>query len=118
MKFKNRLFILLLFFLVNFSFSQNKSNTNQISEINSFKDSNEVIDYPKFIPPNYIKQQSHFYTLDIVPQPRENGIFGYISDPDDFLSEEKEEEINKVLYSLEKNTSAEVIIVIVNSIGS
>ncbi len=94
-----------------------QSDSTKTNEVIVFGDSDKVIDFPEFIPPNYLNHRANYFNVELVPKPRGKGILGYISDPNNYISSSEEEEINKILFSLEKKTSAEVIIVIVNSIG-
>lgn len=75
------------------------------------------INYPVFTAPTYSNRDIDYYSILEIPKPRGKGILGYVSDPDGYISAIYEEEINKVLFELERNTSAEVAIVVVKSIG-
>ncbi|MBL8020804.1 MAG: TPM domain-containing protein [Leptospirales bacterium] len=57
------------------------------------------------------------YTIDTVPNPREDH-GGYVSDPDANLDEAEIRQLDDDLIALEKDTSAEYAVVIVDSIGS
>jgi uncharacterized protein len=56
------------------------------------------------------------YTIETVPNPKDNG-GGYVSDPDHVLKAETVSSINSIFTTLEKNTSDQVALVVVNSIG-
>ncbi|MCL5244664.1 TPM domain-containing protein [Cellulophaga sp. 20_2_10] len=75
------------------------------------------VEYPVFKAPSYSNREIEYYSILEIPKPRGKGVLGYVSDPDGYISAIYEEEINKVLFELEVHTSAEVIVVIVKSIG-
>lgn len=77
----------------------------------------EAISYPEFIAPNYGLLKNS-YAVKEVPSPRGPGIFSYVSDPLDFISETEERYLNQELYKLEQETTAEVAIVFLPSIGN
>ena len=56
------------------------------------------------------------YTVSTVPNPR-TGYGGFVSDPDKNLTNTELQELNEKLLQLEKDSSAEFAIVILNSIG-
>jgi len=58
------------------------------------------------------------YTLETIPNPRKTTPYGYVSNPDGILKRETIEQINVLLDSLEKQTNAEVAVVVVGSIGN
>ncbi len=72
--------------------------------------------YPVFIAPEYDSAKD-VYAVDEVPSPRGNAIFGYISDPEHYLTTTEEQRLNELLYELEQKSSAEIVIVLVPSIG-
>ena len=76
-----------------------------------------IIEYPAFVAPGYEKYLE-IYALDDVPSPRGAGIIGYISDPTDIIPIAQEQLINELLYTLEHNTTAQVAIVMLPSIGT
>ena len=88
-----------------------------VTEPESEEQSYNPVEYPVFKAPNYSNKEIKFYTVADIPKPRGEGILGYVSDPDGYISAIYEEEINKVLFELEAHTSAEVTVVIVKSIG-
>ena len=69
-----------------------------------------------FKAPKYEKRD--FYNIDNFPSPKNGTANGYISDPDDFISESEEHQINKILWEIEQNTTAQIAVAIVNSIGN
>ncbi|MCB9264189.1 MAG: TPM domain-containing protein [Lewinellaceae bacterium] len=56
------------------------------------------------------------YTVETIPDPKQNGN-GYVSNPDNILSGEEVQQLNTLITELERNSTAQVAIVIVNSIG-
>jgi uncharacterized protein len=56
------------------------------------------------------------YTVESVPDPKRSGV-GYVSDPDNYLSAEEREAINVLLGALEDSTTAQVAVVLLQSIG-
>ncbi len=88
-----------------------------VSDVAPRKKSYNPVEYPVFTAPKYLNKKLKYYSISNIPKPRGKGILGYVSDPDDYISAIYEEEINKVLFELEVNTSTEVIVVIVKSIG-
>ena len=74
------------------------------------------IDFPNFVPPRYNGFLGS-YGINEVPSPRGVGIMGYVSDPDDVITAGAEQRINRTLYELEKQSSVEVAIVVLPSIG-
>lgn len=69
-----------------------------------------------FIPPDYGTPQSE-YTVKTVPNPKKNGGNGYISDPNDYLSLKEENLINTLINGIEHKTTAQIAVVMVESIG-
>ncbi|MEL6252702.1 MAG: TPM domain-containing protein, partial [Bacteroidota bacterium] len=57
------------------------------------------------------------YTIESVPNPK-NGGTGYVSDPDDILSSADELRLNQLIAEMEDSTTAQVAVVIVQSIGT
>ncbi len=56
------------------------------------------------------------YTIENLPNPKDNGS-GYVSDPDGILNAQDRSTLNALCSQLEQNSTAQVAIVIVNSIG-
>lgn len=56
------------------------------------------------------------YTLESIPNPKTAGT-GYVSDPDGIITEGEVAELNTLLAELEGNTTAQVAVVVVPSIG-
>ncbi len=56
------------------------------------------------------------YTIETVPNPKDND-GGWVSDPDHVLKAETVSSINAVFTTLEKNTSDQIALVVLNSIG-
>ncbi|WP_282779631.1 TPM domain-containing protein [Phaeodactylibacter xiamenensis] len=56
------------------------------------------------------------YTIENLPNPKDNGS-GYVSDPDGILNAQDRSTLNALCSELEQNSTAQVAIVIVNSIG-
>lgn len=65
--------------------------------------------------PNFAQTQ---YTIDNVPNVRSKDLRHYISDPNQFINEAVQQDINKNLYQLEQKTGVEVAVVTLPSIGS
>ena len=57
------------------------------------------------------------YTIESVPNPKSGGN-GYVSDPDDILSPEDEIRLNQLISEMEDSTTAQLAVVIVQSIGT
>ena len=57
------------------------------------------------------------YTLETVPKPKNAYQNGFVSNPDAILKAETVQQLNISLDSLEKQTGAEVAVVVLNSIG-
>lgn len=57
------------------------------------------------------------YTVESIPNPKSGGGGGYVSNPDGILSEGEVMQLNGVATALEESSTAQVAIVIVNSIG-
>ena len=57
------------------------------------------------------------YTIQTVPKPKNAYENGFVSNPDGILKAETVQQINVTLDSLEKQTGAEVAVVVLNSIG-
>ncbi|MGG6231224.1 TPM domain-containing protein [Tenacibaculum sp. SDUM215027] len=72
--------------------------------------------YPdSFIPPKYT--QKEVYTVKDVPNPKKNGANGFVSDPNNYINEIEEKQLNLKLWEIEQNTTAQVVVVILKSIG-
>ncbi|MHC4379027.1 MAG: TPM domain-containing protein, partial [Planctomycetota bacterium] len=56
------------------------------------------------------------YTIENLPNPKDNGS-GYVSDPDGILNAQDRSTLDALCSQLEQNSTAQVAIVIVNSIG-
>lgn len=56
------------------------------------------------------------YTVETVPDPKKTGS-GYVSDPDKILSEEDIAALNQLIRRTEESTSAQIAVVMLNSIG-
>ena len=56
------------------------------------------------------------YTVETVPDPKATGN-GYVSDPDDVISATFESQLNNLISGLEDSTTAQVAVVVLNSIG-
>ncbi len=56
------------------------------------------------------------YTVETIPGPKQSG-GGYVSNPDNVLSGGEVQQLNALIAGLERNATAQVAIVIVNSIG-
>ncbi len=57
------------------------------------------------------------YTVKTIPNPTKTYPYGYVSNPDGILKPESVEQINVLIDSLEKKTTNEIAVVVVNSIG-
>ena len=57
------------------------------------------------------------YTIETIPNPKLESNNHYVSNPDNILSQETVDDINFLLRALEDSTTAQVAVVIVNSIG-
>ncbi|RRB07258.1 TPM domain-containing protein [Larkinella rosea] len=57
------------------------------------------------------------YTLETVPNPKQNRSSEYVSNPDHMLSDRAVDQINTKLQALEDSTTAQVAVVCLNSIG-
>lgn len=80
------------------------------------KEEKAQLNYPdSFIPPKYI--QKEVYLVKEVPNPKKNGANGFISDPNNYINEIEEQQLNLKLWEIEQNTTAQVAIVILKSIG-
>lgn len=76
----------------------------------------EQLSHPKsFIPPTY--KQKEVFSIKEVPNPKKNGANGFISDPNNYIKALEEHELNLKLWELEQKTTAQIVIVIVKSIG-
>src|SRR5689334_6234423 len=62
-------------------------------------------------------RQQIIYTVETVPDPKLSPGWNYVSNPDSVISASTVEEINTSLKSLEDSTTAQVAVVILNSIG-
>ncbi len=69
-----------------------------------------------FIGPTYGKSQDS-YTVKEVTNPKKNGGTGYISDPNDYISASEEQELNSIIWAMEKKSSAQIAVVMLPSIG-
>lgn len=58
------------------------------------------------------------YTVESIPNPHTTNVLDFVSNPDGILSDETEYYLNQKLNELEKQTTAEVAVVAVNSIGN
>lgn len=56
------------------------------------------------------------YTVETIPDPKKSG-GGYVSNPDLIISTADEQRLNELIAGLERNATAQVAVVIVNSIG-
>ena len=56
------------------------------------------------------------YEVVTIPNPKDIGV-GYVSDPDDVIAASDESQLNNIIRSLEDSTTAQVAVVVVNSIG-
>jgi len=56
------------------------------------------------------------YTVETVPDPKEQGR-GYVSDPDDYLPEGDEARLNNLIAGLEDSATAQLAVVVLESIG-
>ena len=56
------------------------------------------------------------YTIETVPNPKSFGQ-GWVSDPDNILTAEEKQELNSKIDEIENNTSVQIAIVIIQSIG-
>ncbi len=129
-------FLVISFLLVSYgSFAQNELETAVITDVldstvhavpeqsavqqmaNTKETGHSDLAYPNFVAPSY-EHGISTYTIERVPSPRGNGIFGYVSDPWDYISHDDELRINQLLYGLEKKATAEVAIVMLPSIGT
>jgi len=57
------------------------------------------------------------YTVKDVPNPKDNG-GGWVSDPDNFLSLEEKSQLNQIITEIENTTTAQIAVVILESIGN
>ena len=57
------------------------------------------------------------FTVESIPNPKARGNSNWISDPDNFISAADEAEINAMINDLEANSTAQIAVVLVNSIG-
>ena len=57
------------------------------------------------------------YTLDDVPDPKSSPSWNYVSNPDSVISASTETDINVLIKELEDSTTAQVAVVILNSVG-
>jgi len=102
---------------------QLKIRDNKPTEkVNKAKDSIRValqleIDNTNFRIPIYSNKQNS-YTVTEVPNPKNGKASGYISDPNDYITTDEELELNRLIWHIEKTTTAQVAIVILPSIGS
>ncbi len=63
-----------------------------------------------------LQAQSGVYTVENIPNPKIRGT-GYVSNPDNIISPTDVSSLNKLLTEMETNTTAQVAVVIVQSIG-
>lgn len=61
---------------------------------------------------------SQSYTLENIPNPKHEDVHTYVSNPDNILSSHTAHQLNTLLDSLEQQTSTEVAVVALNSIGN
>lgn len=72
---------------------------------------------PKFIAPKYEERSS--FVVDNVPNPKGgNRANGFVSDPNNYISASDEYKLNTILWKLEENSTAQVAVVILKSIGN
>ncbi len=77
-----------------------------------------LLNYPNaFIAPIHLHNAGP-YAVSNVPDPKKGKANGYISDPDNYINDTEEYEINKMLWELEQKTTAQVAVVILNDIGN
>ena len=63
-----------------------------------------------------VQSQAGSYTVETVPNPKQGGT-GYVSDPNGFLSIEEIAQINQMIAELEGMATAQIAVVVLNSIG-
>ncbi len=61
-------------------------------------------------------QNDRIYTIQTVPDPKRSGS-GYVSDPDNILSSADKAEINQRIANIENETTAQIAVVLLRSIG-
>lgn len=69
-----------------------------------------------FLLPGSLARAQTAYTVETIPDPKQSG-GGYVSNPDNVLSSEEVQQLNTLIGQLERNATAQVAIVVVNSIG-
>ncbi|MCB0549487.1 MAG: TPM domain-containing protein [Phaeodactylibacter sp.] len=69
-----------------------------------------------FLLPASLALSQAAYTVETIPDPKSSG-GGYVSNPDNVLSSEEAQQLNALIAELEQNATAQVAIVVVNSIG-
>lgn len=79
------------------------------------KDSYQRKTQPVFIAPKYEKLS--FYNINEVPNPKKNGANGFISDPNGIILNGEKFKLNKKLWRIENNTTVQIAIVVLPSIG-
>jgi len=67
-----------------------------------------------FISPTYFHRSG--YSVNVVPNPKKGSANGYVSDPDNYINPTDEYEINKILCEIERKTTVQVSVVVLNSI--
>ncbi len=77
-----------------------------------------LILYILFISCSSLLAQTKSYTVNTLPNIRLQDATQYTTDPDHILSTQAKNEINQILYTLEKETGIEVAVAVVPSIGS
>lgn len=89
------------------------SKTNDsIKEALQLEIENAIFRIPTY---NHIQNS---YTVKEVPNPKNGKASGYVSDPNDYISAVEELELNRLIWHIEKTTTAQVAIVILPSIGN
>ncbi|SNR16084.1 TPM domain-containing protein [Tenacibaculum jejuense] len=69
-----------------------------------------------FISPKY--ENISIYKVDNVPDPKKGSSNGFVSDPNNYINPSEEYKINSILWGLEENSTAQVAVVILKSIGN
>lgn len=93
-------------------------NTNNFPEVmkDSVKDTVKRNLPSKFIPPKYSKSVA-VYTIDNVPDPKDGIANGFISDPNGYISVEETYKLNTILWGIEEETTVQIAVVLLKSIG-
>lgn len=94
---------------------ENKATTLKEKEVQEEEVKTQKTYPDSFIPPKYI--QKEVYSVKEVPNPKKNGANGFISDPNNYINEIEEQQLNLKLWEIEQNTTAQVAVVILKSIG-